>query len=45
MEALTAVAIAALTIIDMLKAIDTTMRIDGIRVLSKTGGKNDYSTT
>jgi cyclic pyranopterin monophosphate synthase len=42
MEALTAVAIAGLTIIDMLKAIDKTMRIDGIRIISKTGGKSDY---
>lgn len=39
MEALTAVSVAALTIIDMLKAIDQTMRIDGIRVLEKSGGK------
>jgi cyclic pyranopterin phosphate synthase len=42
MEALTAVAIAALTVIDMLKAVDQTMRVDGIRVVSKTGGKSDY---
>ena len=42
MEAYTAVALAALTIIDMLKAIDPAMRIDGIRLLSKTGGKSDY---
>ena len=36
MEALTAVSIAALTIYDMCKAIDKTMHIDGIRLLSKT---------
>ena len=42
MEALTAVSIAALTIIDMLKAIDPALRIEGIRVRSKTGGKSDY---
>jgi cyclic pyranopterin monophosphate synthase len=42
MEAFTAVAVAALTIIDMLKAIDSGMRIDGIRLLEKTGGKSDY---
>jgi cyclic pyranopterin phosphate synthase len=36
MEALTAVSIAALTIYDMCKAIDKTMLIDGIRLLSKT---------
>jgi cyclic pyranopterin phosphate synthase len=38
MEALTAVALAALTIYDMCKAIDKTMTIEGIRLLSKTGG-------
>jgi len=36
MEALTAVAIAALTIYDMCKAVDKTMRITGIRLVSKT---------
>ncbi|MCG3177787.1 MAG: Cyclic pyranopterin monophosphate synthase 2 [Phycisphaerae bacterium] len=35
MEALTAVAVAALTVYDMCKAVDRTMRIDGIRVLEK----------
>jgi cyclic pyranopterin phosphate synthase len=38
MEALTAVSVAALTIYDMCKAIDRTMRIDGIRLVKKTGG-------
>ncbi|MCC7350784.1 MAG: cyclic pyranopterin monophosphate synthase MoaC [Phycisphaerales bacterium] len=38
MEALTAVSLAALTIYDMCKAIDKTMLIDGIKLLSKTGG-------
>ncbi len=38
MEALTAVAVAALTIYDMCKAIDKTMTIDGVRLVSKTGG-------
>ncbi len=42
MEALTAVALAALTLIDMLKAIDPAMRIEGLRVLEKTGGKTPY---
>ncbi len=42
MEAYTAVAVAGLTIIDMLKGIDPGMRIDGIRLLEKTGGKADY---
>ncbi len=36
MEALTAVSVAALTIYDMCKAVDKTMRITGIRLLSKT---------
>ncbi len=35
MEALTAVSLAALTIYDMCKAVDKTMRITGIRLLSK----------
>jgi cyclic pyranopterin phosphate synthase len=38
MEALTAVSVAALTIYDMCKAIDKSMVISGIRLLSKTGG-------
>jgi len=43
MEALTAVSIACLTIYDMVKAIEKGMRIEGIRLLSKTGGKSgDY---
>ena len=40
MEALTAVAVAALTIYDMCKAIDKTMVISDIRLISKTGGKS-----
>jgi cyclic pyranopterin phosphate synthase len=44
MEALTAVAVACLTLFDMLKASEKGMRIDGVRILSKTGGKSgDYS--
>lgn len=39
MEALTAVAISALTLFDMCKAVDPGMTIEGIRVLSKDGGK------
>ena len=42
MEALTAASLAALTVYDMCKAIDKQMRIEGVRVLSKTGGKSDY---
>ncbi len=39
MEALTAVAVAALTIYDMAKAVERTMRIEDIRLVRKTGGK------
>jgi cyclic pyranopterin phosphate synthase len=45
MEAYTAVCVAALTVIDMLKAIDPAMRIEGVRLLEKTGGKTDYVAT
>ena len=40
MEALTAVAVAGLTLFDMLKAVDRGMEIGGIAVTSKTGGKS-----
>lgn len=40
MEALTAVSVAALTIYDMLKAVDKAMRIEGIRLKRKEGGKS-----
>lgn len=40
MEALTAVATACLTVYDMLKAIDKTMRIEAIRLIEKTGGRS-----
>ncbi len=39
MEALTAVACAGLTVIDMVKAVDPSAAITDVRVLSKTGGK------
>jgi cyclic pyranopterin phosphate synthase len=39
MEALTAVAVAGLALIDMIKAVDPAAVIDGIRVLRKEGGK------
>ncbi len=43
MEALVAVAIACLTIYDMVKAVERGMRIEGIRLLQKSGGKSgDY---
>jgi cyclic pyranopterin phosphate synthase len=40
MEALTAVSIACLTIYDMVKAVERGIRIDGIRLLHKSGGKS-----
>ena len=40
MEALTAVAVAALTIYDMLKAVDKRMTIGQIRLMKKSGGKS-----
>ncbi len=40
MEALTAVAVACLTIYDMLKAADRAMRIEGIELMEKRGGKS-----
>jgi cyclic pyranopterin phosphate synthase len=40
MEALTAVAVAALTIYDMCKAVDRGMRITEIKLLHKSGGKS-----
>ena len=39
MEALTAVAVAALTLYDMIKAVDKTMTIGEIRLLEKRGGR------
>ena len=44
MEALTAVSVALLTVYDMLKAVDRGMRIEGIRLLEKSGGQSgDWS--
>lgn len=40
MEALTAVSVTALTIYDMCKAIDKTMKVSDIRLAKKTGGKS-----
>ncbi len=40
MEALTGASIAALTVYDMCKAVDRAIRIDGLRLLSKSGGKS-----
>ena len=40
MEALTAASVAALTVYDMLKAAEKSMRIEGLRVVLKEGGKS-----
>lgn len=40
MEALTAASVACLTVYDMVKAVDRGMRIEGVRVLEKSGGKS-----
>jgi cyclic pyranopterin phosphate synthase len=40
MEALTAVSVACLTIYDMVKAADRAMRIEGVRLIEKTGGRS-----
>lgn len=46
MEALTAVSVAALTLYDMAKALEKSMQIEAIRLVSKTGGKSgDYLAT
>ncbi|NGN64376.1 cyclic pyranopterin monophosphate synthase MoaC [Streptomyces sp. A7024] len=42
MEALTAVAVAALTVIDMVKAVDKSAVITDVRVEEKTGGKSGH---
>jgi cyclic pyranopterin phosphate synthase len=42
MEALTAVAVACLTIYDMVKAVERGMRIEGIRLIEKHGGKSGH---
>jgi cyclic pyranopterin phosphate synthase len=42
MEALTAVAVACLTVYDMVKAVDRGMRIEGIRLIEKRGGRSGH---
>ena len=42
MEALTAASIACLTVYDMVKAADRAMRIEGLRVVEKSGGKSGH---
>jgi cyclic pyranopterin phosphate synthase len=44
MEALTAAAVGLLTIYDMCKAVDRGMRIEGVRLLEKSGGKSGHFT-
>jgi cyclic pyranopterin phosphate synthase len=43
MEALVAVSVAGLTVIDMLKAVDPHLRLEGIRVIEKRGGQHDFA--
>jgi cyclic pyranopterin phosphate synthase len=46
MEALTAASVAALTLYDMIKAVDKLAEIDRVRVLAKSGGKSgDWART
>lgn len=40
MEALTAVSVACLTVYDMVKAVERGMRIEGVRLIEKSGGKS-----
>jgi cyclic pyranopterin phosphate synthase len=42
MEALTAVSVACLTVYDMVKAVERGVRIDGIRLIEKKGGKSGH---
>jgi cyclic pyranopterin phosphate synthase len=42
MEALTAVSVACLTLYDMVKAADRGMRIEGMRLLAKSGGRSGH---
>ncbi len=42
MEALTAVAVAGLTLYDMTKALSKTMRLTGVRLLEKSGGRSGH---
>jgi cyclic pyranopterin monophosphate synthase len=45
MEALTAVSVACLTVYDMVKAVERGMRIEGIRLVEKSGGKSGHFRT
>lgn len=44
MEALTAASVAALTLYDMLKPIDTELEITSVKLIEKSGGKSDFPT-
>ena len=45
MEALTAAAVAALTVYDMCKALSHKITIESIQLMEKTGGKKDFKRT
>jgi cyclic pyranopterin monophosphate synthase len=45
MEAMTACAVAALTVYDMVKGVERGVTIEQVTLLEKTGGKNDWSRT
>lgn len=45
MEALVAAAIAALTVYDMCKAVDKTLRVENVELLAKSGGKHTFDRT
>jgi len=45
MEALTGASVAALTVYDMCKALSHDIRIDAVRLIEKTGGKQDFHGT
>jgi cyclic pyranopterin phosphate synthase len=42
MEAWTGASVGALTIVDMCKALSPAIRVEGLRLVSKSGGKRDY---
>jgi cyclic pyranopterin phosphate synthase len=42
MEALTGASVAALTVIDMCKALSPAIEITSVKLISKTGGKKEY---
>jgi len=44
MEALTSASVAVLTLYDMMKMLDDSMEIIGVKLLEKTGGKSDFKT-